>query len=145
MAIKLVFLSDHFYNQHPSSKFPEIEQKRNRPYAMLLIKTQGNTWALPFRSHIKHTNSHWTNKASGCGIDFTKAVWIDPSIDIDKRKTPYLRPEEYNTLKTANTTDIEREFLRYIKNYKRAKKSQHPRYRQMLAFSTLQYFEDKLN
>ena len=112
---------------------------------MLLIQAHGNTWALPFRSHIKHANAFWTNKAAGCGIDFTKAVWVDPSVDIDQANTPYLRPTEYNVLKNSNTNDIKHEFLKYIKKYKKAQKSQQPRDRHVLAFSTLQYFEDKLD
>jgi protein AbiQ len=60
--MKYVFLSNQFYQQYNSSNCPEIEKKQNRPYIMLLVKIEDLTFAIPFRSNIRHKYAFMTDK-----------------------------------------------------------------------------------
>ena len=57
--MKYIFLTEQFYKDY--EKCPEIEQKRFRPYIMLLVKIDNLTFALPLRSHIKHPYAFFTD------------------------------------------------------------------------------------
>ena len=75
-------LSNYFYSDYPYCKFPEIEQKQDRPYIVLLIKIENHNFALPLRTNIKHNYCYkFSNSGretlSSTGIDFTKAIVID--------------------------------------------------------------------
>ena len=75
-------LSNDFYLDHPYNLFPEIEQKKDRPYIVLLIKIENYNFALPLRTNIKHNYCYKFSKTgretlSATGVDFTKAVVID--------------------------------------------------------------------
>lgn len=102
----------------------------------------GVLWGIPMRSHITHSHVIWTDKGNACGIDFTKAVVIeDPSAYISSEK-PHIRPDEFKELKRIDEYRIATKMRQYIKEYKKAKENLHiPRNRQLVKFSTLQYFE----
>ncbi|MGN1115439.1 MAG: hypothetical protein ACI4TH_02585 [Candidatus Ornithomonoglobus sp.] len=55
---RLNYLSDEFYKEYSLEKCPEIENKQNRPYMVILIEIDGNTFAVPFRTNVKHTNCY---------------------------------------------------------------------------------------
>ena len=140
MRSKIVFLTHQFYVDHPNPPFVEIEQKENRPYIVFLLEIEGRTWALPFRSNIGHRYAYLTDEEHGCGIDYTKAVVVEDTKYIDADRTPHLRQNEFEALR-GNEHLVYRGFARYIKEYKKAKRSGNARYTAMLKYSTLQNYE----
>lgn len=139
--LKLVFLTKEFYDAHANC--PQIEKKDTRPYIRVQVLINGVLWAIPMRSNINHEYAIWTDKENKCGIDFTKAVVIkDPNAYIATDR-PYVRKNEFEVLKTIDQHTVIQKLQKHIKDYKKAK--EHPkikRNKNILAFSTLQYFED---
>lgn len=139
--LKLVYLTEAFYNDHPGCD--EIEQKDKRPYIRIHVVVGGVLWGIPLRSHITHEHVLWTDKENRCGIDFSKAVVIEKPAKYISGKTPYIRPNEHKVLKTFDEYRIVQRMQKYIKEYKEAKQhSGIKRNKQLLECSTLQYFED---
>lgn len=140
--MQLVFLSNKFYQFY--SGCAEIEQKSNRPYVMVCIHLNGFNYAVPLRSNITHPHVFWTDKQNHCGVDFSKAVVLwDPQF-IDTSRTPHIRQNEFDALRGKEYL-LEQHLLKYIQEYKRAKRMQHiSRYQTLVAYSTLQYFEEYL-
>lgn len=140
MKSRIVFLSESFYRDHPSPPFRELEQKQNRPYIVFLIELEGHRWAIPFRSHIRHRYAFFTDPENRCGIDYSKAVVVDKPEYIDEKARPHLRQNEYETLR-GNEHTVQMGFEKYLKLYKKAVHSGHPRYRALVEYSTLQNYE----
>lgn len=116
-----------------------------RPYVCIHVVVDGVLWAIPLRSHISHEYVIWTDKENGCGIDFSKAVAISKPNEYISSKKPYIRPNEFAVLKRINKHTVVQKMQQYMKAYLDAKK--HPeiaRNKQLLEFSTLQYFEEYL-
>ena len=87
--MRFAFLSDKFYEDYPANRYPEIEQKRNRPYVVVFITIGERIFAIPMRSHIRHPHAYLTDKVNQCGVDYTKAVVIiDEQKYIDSVKQP---------------------------------------------------------
>jgi len=139
--LKYIFLTNQFYIDYQHCT--EIEQKVERPYVQVYININGVDFAVPFRSEINHPHVLWTDKENKCGLDFSKAVVIEHRDYIDTTLKPYIRPNEHAAL-------IGKEFivisglLKYIERYKKAKTKSDKRSKQLLQYSTLQYFEKYL-
>ena len=88
---RFVFLSQEFYNTYPTSQYPEMEQKQNRPYIQVYVEIDGVQYAIPLRSDIHHPHVLWTDKKNHCGVDFFKAVVIKDESYIDLSIEPHLR------------------------------------------------------
>ena len=99
MNSKIVFLTNSFYQDHPNPPFKEMEQKQYRPYIVFLVEIEGHTWAIPFRSHIRHGHAFFTDAENKCGIDYSKAVVVDRPDYIDQQVRPHLRQNEYEALR----------------------------------------------
>ena len=141
--LKPVFLTQNFYNDY--SHCSEIEKKDTRPYVRIQIQIDGVLWAIPLRSHIKHEHVIWTDKENGCGIDFSKAVVVNKPAEYISSEKVYMRQNEFAVLKRINKYTVVQKMQQYIKAYQDAK--EHPeigRNKQLLEFSTLQYFEEYL-
>lgn len=139
---RFVYLSQDFYNDYPSTKYPEIERKTTRPYIQVYVEIDSVKFALPLRSHIKHNHVVWTDKENGCGIDLSKAVVISDEKYIDHNSTPQLRQNEFNALKGKDPI-IKSRFKNYIEKYKKAKEDLSDIDNKNLHdYSTLQYFEE---
>jgi protein AbiQ len=142
-VLKPVFLTQDFYNAY--AHCPEIEKKDTRPYVRIQIEIDGVLWAIPLRSHIRHEHVIWTDKSNGCGIDFSKAVAIIEPDKYISAETPYIRQNEFAVLKRINKYTVIQKMQQYIKAYQAAKS--HPeiaRNKNLIDFSTLQYFEEYL-
>ena len=138
--MRFIFLTQEFYNDYANCS--EIEQKRYRPYTQVYVQINGVDFAVPLRSTINHPNALWTDKANRCGLDFSKAVVITKPSYIDQTATPHIRPDEFNVLR-GKEYQVEQGLIRYIKEYKKAKKRLDvPRNRTLCRYSTLQYFEE---
>lgn len=139
--MKYIFLTEQFYKDY--EKCPEIEQKRFRPYIMLLVKIDNLTFALPLRSHIKHPYAFFTDNENHCGVDYSKAVIItNESLYIDTKR-PTLRPNEHKALQ-GKAYIITKEFSRYLNDYKKAVTKNTKRLDYTYKYCTLQYFHNEL-
>lgn len=138
--LKVVFLTEKFYKRY--EKCTEIEQKDYRPYIRIKVVINGVVWAVPLRSNINHEFVIWTDKDNKCGIDVTKAVVVEnPTLYISNTQ-PHIRSNEFKVLKQINEHQVVQKLQQHIKNYKKAKEHpQVPRNKQLLTYSTLQYFE----
>lgn len=141
---RFVFLSQKFYNTYPTSQYPEMEQKQNRPYIQVCVEIDGVQYAIPLRSDIHHPHVLWTDKKNHCGVDFSKAVVIKDESYIDLVIEPYLRQNEFDALR-GKDFKIKSKMVKYIADYKKAKKDLSKQINQMLVkYSTLQYFEKEI-
>ena len=136
--MKFVFLTNDFYIKYSSCL--EIEQKKNRPYCMLLTKINDVIWAIPLRSNINHNNVVWSNKSNKCGLDLSKAVVVENPKYIDTTTSVWIRPDEFKIIKSKGHI-INKKMENYIKKYIKAYKRQDiKRNKNLCNFSTLQYF-----
>lgn len=141
---RFVFLSQKFYNTYPTSQYPEMEQKQNRPYIQVCVEIDGVQYAIPLRSDIHHPHVLWTDKKNHCGVDFSKAVVIKDESYIDLVIEPHLRQNEFDALR-GKDFKIKSKMVKYIADYKKAKKDLSKPINQMLVkYSTLQYFEKEI-
>jgi len=137
-----IFLSPEFYRDYAHCQ--EIEQKATRPYVQVCVRINGHLFAVPMRSHIKHPHVLWTDKANGCGLDFSKAVVLEKEIYIDSTREPHIRQAEFDSLRGKEYL-VKVNLEKYIKKYKEAKARQDiPRNRTLCQCSALQYFEQYL-
>lgn len=44
--MKFIFLTKDYFNRHPSSKFPEMLRKSDRPYVQLTIPCNHQLWMI---------------------------------------------------------------------------------------------------
>lgn len=140
-------LSAEFYRDYDSTGYPEIENKQNRPYMVLVVKIEKNTFALPLRTNIRHnygykfkTSDRETDSCTG--IDYTKAVIINDQKYIGDAAS--INGKEYVEI-DRNAHRIIAGFERYLNGYIRFQKNggtpyDSKRYR----YSTLKYFHMEL-
>ncbi len=141
---RFVFLSKKFYNTYPTSQYPEMEQKQNRPYIQVYVEIDGVQYAIPLRSDIHHPHVFWTDKENHCGVDFSKAVVVTDESYIDFSTEPHLRQNEFNALR-GKDFKIKSKMEKYIADYKKAKKDlSNPINQTLVKYSTLQYFEKEI-
>ena len=94
------------------------------------------------RSNIQHQYAVWTDEENRCGLDLTKAVVITKPAKYISGVTPRIRDNEFKVLKQLSEYNVIQKFRKYIHDYKKAKKVMHvKRNRDLVSFSTLQYFE----
>lgn len=140
-------LSQNFFNDYPSTTYPEIENKANRPYAVMLLKVEDNTFAIPFRTNIKHKASYKFSKSSrstqsSTGLDYSKAVIVNDPKYIGQ--TASIDNDEYVEL-DANFHTIFRQFEKYVKNYEKFLNNDLSDYEaKKYKYSTLQYYHKEL-
>ena len=139
--MKYVFLTDSFY--HDYANCSEIEQKRYRPYIMLVIKIDNSIFALPMRSHIKHAFAFITDIENHCGVDYSKAVVINNEAEYIDSKQPKIRENEFKAL-MGKEYILKKEFEKYLSDYKKSYKANAKRHTKFYKFSTLQYFHKEL-
>lgn len=135
-------LSEQFYNDYPSDKYPEMMIKENRPYTQVITDINGLKFAIPLRSDISHsTDVLWTDKSEKHGLDFTKAVLILDDKYIAEEKV-FVKNKEHKHL-LGKERRVKEKMEKCISNYKKAKaniKEEHNA--EYCSYSTLQYFED---
>ena len=144
---ELHYLSQKFYEKYNAAVYPKIEHKPQRPYIMLLIKIDENTFALPLRTNIRHNSCYKFRHSSRptesvTGIDFSKAVIINDKTYIDG--IAEIDNKEYVEL-NDRIVFIMSKFRTYLKGYYvfamgKAHEQQAKRYR----YTTLKYFHKEL-
>lgn len=139
--MKFLFLNNLFYDAY--KECAEIEQKSTRPYAQVYTKIEDIQFAVPLRSGISHKDHVlWTDKRNGCGLDFSKAVVIIDEKYIDKATRPYIRQDEFDSLRGKEYI-VKQKLIKYISDYKKAKTELHINRNKLLCqYSTMQYFEE---
>lgn len=145
---KLNYLSADFFIKYNSTDYPEIENKDKRPYMVVLVKIENNTFAIPFRTNIPHNNCYRFKNSSRStqsvtGLDFTKAVVVNDSkyIGVPAR----IDNKEYVDL-NRNYLFIIEKFKKYVSDYiKFVNSNQKPYYAaKKFKFTTLKYFHDEI-
>ena len=140
-------LSTDFYIRYPPTQYPELEHKQDRPYIVMVVMIDGNRFALPFRTNIRHNYCYKFKKTgrstgSDTGIDFTKAVIVNDPVLIGDPTT--IDNKEYVEL--ANKFYfIVNKFKRYLLGYIQYRQNGGDEYaRRKYQYSTLQYFDKEL-
>ena len=144
---KLNYLTEDFYNKYNSDSYPEIENKVNRPYIVMLIQIEGNTFAIPFRTNIKHNNCYKFENSSRptesvTGLDYSKAVVVNDKryIGVPAR----INDMEYTELDTNYHIIIKR-FTTFVKGYiKYANGTLNEFQAKKYKYTTLKYFHNEL-
>lgn len=140
-------LSSDFYNTYTASNCPEIENKSDRPYMVMVVKIKGNIFALPFRTNIRHNYCYKfvnTNRQTDAdtGIDFTKAVIVNNTNYIGDATT--IDNREYVELSNKYHFIINK-FISYLNGYIKWAKDGGSIYTdKKYRFCTLKYFHSEL-
>ena len=74
--MELRYLSEEFFKTHKN--YPELMQKDNRPYVILVIQTETMKFAIPFRTSMNRAKKYCyiTDKKKNSGLDFEKSIPI---------------------------------------------------------------------
>lgn len=140
-------LSVDFYATYNSAQYPEIEFKPSRPYVVMVVNIDGNRFALPLRTNIRHDycykfKSTGRNTSSSTGIDFTKAVIVNDQRFIGSATT--IDNKEYVELMNKYFFVIKK-FKQYLDGYIKYRKVGGNEYvARRYAFTTLKYFDKEL-
>lgn len=144
---KLNYLSAEFYNKYNSTDYPEIENKENRPYMVMLIQIENNTFAIPFRTNVKHNNCYKFENSSRptdsiTGLDYSKAVVVNDSIYIGAPAR--INDMEYTEL-DINYHIIIKQFTAFVKGYIKLANGKLNEYQaKKYKYTTLKYFQKEL-
>ena len=140
-------LTEDFYKDYPKERYPEIEQKSGRPYIVLLMKIDDNTFAIPLRTNIRHRYCYKFKKTgrstnSATGIDYSKAVlilketYLGTETDIDDKEYLEIQNKGYFIIK---------QFKKYVYGYIAYLKYGGNQYiEKKYRYSTLKYYDDVL-
>ena len=144
---RLNYLSQLFYEVYNSAEYPEIEHKETRPYMVLLVRIEDNTFAIPFRTNISHNNcykfKHSTRPTEAVtGLDYTKAVIINDELYIGE--SARINDKEYIEL-NDNYKFIVKQFSKFLADYIAFANGKNNYYNLMkFRFTTLKYFHKEL-
>ena len=140
--MKYIFLSKKFYEVYNEAEYPEILHKPGRPYVMLLMQIDGLTFAIPFRSHLRHKFCYITDKRKCSGLDFSKAVIIIDKSYISDTKRVITITEKENKIMLERKEVIIQRFKTYLNTYKRI--IENKGYKGSKNYTALQYFHKEL-
>ena len=145
---ELRYLSKDFYNEYPQEEFKEMIQKESRPFLVLLIKIKDLTFAVPFRSNVRHdycykfkNSTRYTETSTA--LDFSKAIiikdekYLENAASIDKKEYIELNSKFYFIFHK-----FEKFVYKYIQVITKLPKNSYE-YKRM-SFCTLQYFHKEL-
>ena len=141
------FLTEEFYKKYNEEDYPEIEHKDTRPYLVLLLTIEDNTFALPFRTNIRHNycyKFHNTGRDtdSVTGIDYTKAVIVNDDSFLGNDAN--IDDKEYVEL-NGKYFFIIKQFTNYLNGYKKYVAGElNPYAAKKYLYSTLRYFHKEL-
>ena len=125
---------------------PQILQKKNRPYAHILITLDDClNFALPIRHGIKHKYAFFTDESKTCGLDYSKAVLITKNKYIDMTRHAIINGKEYTKI-VKKEAFIKKKLKAYINLYKKAYENRDiHKNKTICSMSSLQYFHRELN
>lgn len=145
-------LSDNFFESYPKTEYPEILEKRDRPYHCMIFEISDTYCAcVPYRTQIKHPYAfHFRNSvrsiAHKSGLDYTKTVIINRITYLNTEQMVIDQDEYVETVR--NMTRIKKEVFDFIEKYRkhiRGEEVLHPlEYRRRYCYSPLKYFHHEL-
>ena len=144
---QLNYLSKEFFEKYNSIDYPEIENKNNRPYMVVLVNIENNTFAIPFRTNIPHNNCYKFKNSSRptqsvTGLDYTKAVIVNDNKYIGEPAR--IDDKEYIEL-NKNYPFIIKQFSKFVADYIRFVNGEQTYYAtKKFRFTTLKYFQTDL-
>lgn len=144
-------LTSVFYRDYPNPPFQEIIRKPNRPYDIIVFKTNDDFCiGIPFRTKMKHNIGHHFYSKSlpngdNPGIDYSKMVIIKNPNYIGKLK---LIDSYQMTNFLQNIATIHREAFEYLSKYVNHIKGIHlldrSEFRRNYQYCCLKYFHNEL-
>lgn len=144
---QLNYLSATFYAKYNAIDYPEIENKDNRPYMVILIQIENNTFAVPFRTNVPHNNCYKFKNStrptnSITGLDYTKAVIVNDSMYIGDAAR--INDKEYTEL-NDNYAFIIKQFRKFVTDYIEFANGKQTYYlTKKFQYTTLKYFHNEL-
>ena len=144
----LNYLSEAFYEKYPHLEYPEIETKSDRPYIVMLIEIDENTFAIPFRTNLRHNSCYKFKKSTRqtetvTGLDYSKVVIVNDNAYIGE--SARVNDLEYNEL-DANFYIIMTQFKKYLSNYYKFLDGKLNIYQaKRYQYTTLKYFHKELH
>lgn len=144
---KLNYLSSEFFQKYNSIDYPEIENKNNRPYMVILVNIENNTFAIPFRTNIPHNNCYKFKNSSRStqtvtGLDYTKAVIVNEDKYIGEPAR--IDDKEYVEL-NKNYSFIIKQFRKFVLDYIQFTCGKQTYFAsKKFRFTTLKYFHNDL-
>lgn len=149
---RVLNLSDDFYNDYPHNLYPELLEKKERPYNCLLFPTRHDFYiCIPYRSEMEHTNGYKFRNTQRSlehqsGLDYSKIVIVKNPIYIGN--TDALVDDDEYTETMYNINTIKTDALNYVENYMKHITGQvvmHPRaFQRKYRYTTLKYFHEEL-
>lgn len=145
---KIRYLSSTFYNEYDSINYPEIEHKESRPYLVYVVKVNDVTFAIPFRTNIRHNSCYKFKNTtrqtdSSTGLDFSKAVVISDEKYLSTAAT--IDNKEYIELEDRFYF-ITNRFEQYLEGYRKYVNGSLDQYAaKKYAYTTLKYFHKELS
>ena len=143
--IELRKLTEHFYQDYPHSLYPEIEQKKGRPYVVLLVEINNNLFAIPLRTNIRHSfcykfKNTGRSTNSSTGIDFTKAIVVLKQSYLGEETS--IDDKEYLEIQKKAFFIIS-QFRKYVEGYVMARTTEtNPYLKKKYKYTSLDYFAD---
>ncbi|MGM9947560.1 type III toxin-antitoxin system TenpIN family toxin [Floccifex sp.] len=144
-------LSSNFYKDYPAAKYPEILEKGDRPYDVIVFETKENYYVcVPFRTYLNHKQGfHFYSSpfptGENPGIDYSKMVIIKKDDYIGE--TTFIDTEQMSCFNT-NIATIQKEVLEYLEgyiNHFNGTNTLHPKqFRRKYQFTSLKYFHTEL-
>jgi len=140
--MKIRLLTDEAYNKIIQLK--ETMTKKERGYGVVPVEIKGITFAIPFRSKMRHRHGFKTILYKGMwnGLDYSKSIIIS---DEDLKPEAFKLRSEAEYTKVKNNKDkIKSEFEKYVNEYiKEAKSGNLPNIKRF-GFSTLENYHKEL-
>ena len=146
--LKFRYLSDGFYLRYKD--YPEILQKNERPYSILVIEAYERKFAIPIRSHININNKDCfiTDSDKNSGLDFQKSIVVLDESFLNPVAFPTINHSEFNAIKfkEAEIKEAFTKFLRsFISEYKRRKRNSKIPESNRIKYSSLKYFINEID
>ena len=145
-------LTTKFETDYPTTKYPELLYKADRPHYCMLIDIYCDYFiCLPFRSYIYHTNAFMfkntkRSQQRHSGIDYSKMIIIkdlnylnSSNVVIDKDE--YLQTIKFTPTIVSESVQYLNDYIAYINGSALLSERE---FEKRYKFSTLKYFHDIL-
>ncbi len=145
-------LTESFFAAYPKEKYPEILEKKDRPYHCIIFEA-GNDYfiCVPYRTEIKHPYAFHFKKSNRSmvhksGLDYTKIVIVNKSSYLDTENIIIDKDEYIETVQ--NIDKIKKEAIDFVQNFLNHVTGAvilHPsEYKRRYQYSPLKYFLQEL-
>ena len=127
----------------PQTYIPKLNQS-GTVHSSWCLFSHITVLGLPYHFALPSNIASASRPLKNGGLDYTKAIPIIDESFIDMSRKAIVRQCDWPIIQ-SNRKRIKAGMLKYIEQYKRAKKNaRNPVYKNLIRYSTLQYFEDEL-